>query len=57
MKVVCESPIVISGFGVVIWYGSAASMLLVDATDCVYGGNDGMGPAKVAILTDTALNS
>ena len=38
----------ISGFGVDMWYGFAASVLVVDATDCVYGGSDGIGPMKAA---------
>lgn len=25
-------------------------MLVVDATDCVYGGRDDMGPGKAAVL-------
>jgi hypothetical protein len=45
---------VISGFGVDMWYGSAASVLVVDAADGVYGGSDGMGPPK-AVAAAAAL--
>jgi hypothetical protein len=48
INLVCASPVVISGFGVEIWYGSAASVLVVGAIHGVDGGSIGTGVAKVA---------
>jgi hypothetical protein len=41
---------VMSGLGVEMWKGSAASVLVVGAMDCenVDGGNEGIDPAKAA---------